>query len=250
MYQEERTKEILKILKNVHYATVDYLVEQIRYSPATIRRDLTFLEKKGLVKRSHGGVEINDENETPFVFRQHSMKAEKHRIAKAASRLVKNGDVIFLDGSSTAQYMGPYLTDKKDICVVTNNMMLASYLAENGVEAYCAGGKVRELPGTTAGNITAKVFASFHADIMFFSTDAVDSGGTITVKPEEHLAHNNAMLENSDRHVLLCGSNKLGKTSKFVQCSVADIDYFICDTVVDRMIHEKFPDTSFIYAED
>ena len=49
MYQKERLEQIIKILKKVHYTTVDYLVEQIRYSPATIRRDLTQLEKKEIL---------------------------------------------------------------------------------------------------------------------------------------------------------------------------------------------------------
>ena len=75
MYQQERMNEILRILKSTHYATVDYLVERIRYSPASIRRDLTLLEKQGLIKRTYGGAEVNQENATPFKFRQHSMKS-------------------------------------------------------------------------------------------------------------------------------------------------------------------------------
>lgn len=246
MYQQERLNEILKILKTVHYTTVDHLVEQICYSPATIRRDLTILEKQGLVKRSYGGVEINNENETPFVFRRHSMKAEKNKIAEAAAQLVCNGDVIFLDGSSTAQYMGPYLTNKKNISVITNNMMLASFLGENGIEVYCAGGRLSELPGTTSGFITAEVFSSFHADIMFFSTDAVDENGVIYVKPDGYYLHNKAMLEHSSKHVYLCGSNKIGKNSKIVQCTLAEIDYFISDGSLSLAAEELYPNTKFI----
>ncbi|MBQ7038932.1 MAG: DeoR/GlpR transcriptional regulator, partial [Clostridia bacterium] len=81
MYQSERMSEIMKILNKYHYVTVDYLVEKIMYSPASIRRDLTLLEKQGLVKRSYGGVEIKSDTATPFMFRQHSMKTAKNRIA-------------------------------------------------------------------------------------------------------------------------------------------------------------------------
>ena len=56
MYQSERIDEIMKILKNNHYVTVDYLVKEIKYSPASIRRDLTILQNQGLVTRSYGGV--------------------------------------------------------------------------------------------------------------------------------------------------------------------------------------------------
>ena len=142
MYQQERMDQIMKILKKYHYVTVDYLVNEIRYSPASIRRDLVLLEKQGLVVRSYGGVSVKDDRGTPFRFRQHSMKVEKNAIAKRAATLVKNGDTVFLDSSSTAQYMGPYLIDKKGLTVITSNMTLAMYLYEHGITTYCTGGMV------------------------------------------------------------------------------------------------------------
>lgn len=246
MYQKERLNEIIRILKKVHYTTVDYLVKEIHYSPATIRRDLTQLEKQGLIKRSHGGAEINQENETPFIFRQHSMKSAKSKMAKAAAKLVKDGDVVFLDGSSTVQYLGHFLLDKKNLCVITNNIILASFLAENGIETYCAGGKVTELPGTASGMLAAHAFSSFKADVMFFSTDGIDERGVITIKPEEYWLHNNAMLDNSKKCVYLCGSDKVYKHSKIVQCDLSRIDYFISDCDLDQKIKEKFNNTTYI----
>lgn len=246
MYQKERMDKILDILKKVHYTTVDYLVEQVRYSPATIRRDLTQLENQGLIKRTHGGAEINKENETPFIFRQHSMKSAKSKMAKMAASLVKDGDVVYLDGSSTVQYLGHFLLDKKDICVITNNIILASFLAEHGIETYCAGGKVTELPGTASGMLTAHAFSSFIADIMFFSTDGIDKNGVITIKPEGYWLHNNAMLDHSKKHVYLCGSDKVGKHSKIVQCDLSQVDYFISDCELSDEIKEKFPNTEYL----
>ena len=250
MYQQERLKEILKILKSVHYSTVDYLVDQIHYSPASIRRDLTLLEKQGLVKKSYGGVEILEESETPFVFRQHSMKSEKNKIASAASKLIKDGDVIFLDASTTTQYMGHFILSKKDICVITNNMMLASYLKEHGTEVFCTGGELVELPGTLTGSVAVNAVSSFHADIMFFSSDTIDNNGVINVRPEGHYLLNKAMLENSDKHVYLCGSNKIGKNSRYVQCDLTDIDYFISDGQLDEETQKKFPHTEFICVQE
>lgn len=249
MYQQERLDKIIDILKSIHYTTVDYLVEQIHYSPASIRRDLALLEKQGLVKRSYGGVEILEENITPFKFRQHSMKSEKNKIAAAAAELVKNGDTVFLDASTTTQYMGHYLIEKKNICVVTNNMMLASYLKEHGVDVYCTGGMLTELPGSLTGAIAANTFSLFRADIMFFSEDGIDDNGNITVDPEEHYIYKKAMLENSDKSVFLCGSDKIGRHSKLVQCNLSEIDYFISNTYLDDTLKEKYPNTQFICVE-
>ena len=215
MYQTERTAEILKILKKYHYVTVNYLIEQIHYSPASIRRDLSILEKQGLVKRSYGGVEIKSDTATPFTFRQHSMKSAKNKIAHLASKLVNDNDTVFIDGSTSAQYLGHFLVNKKGITVITNNMLLASYLKENDVTAYCTGGFVNEYPGILAGDITNNTFSMFHADIMFFSTGGADDNFVYEGNEVYH-QHHRIMLQNSDKHVFLCGSDKLGKKHKFI----------------------------------
>ena len=179
MYQQERMDEIMKILKKNHYVTVDYLVNEIRYSPASIRRDLTLLEKQGLVKRSYGGVTYKDANISPFRFRQHSMKTAKNAIAKKAASLISNGDVVFIDGSSTTQYMGRYLVDKKGITVITCNMMLADFLSEHGIETYCTGGKVVEYPGILGGDMALEMLSKFNIDIAFFSSTAFNTCGQV-----------------------------------------------------------------------
>ena len=245
MYQSERMDEILRILKKYHYVTVDYLVEKIRYSPASIRRDLTLLEKQGLVQRSYGGVEIKADLSTPFRFRQHSMKSEKNSIASYAAKLIKDNDTVFIDGSSSAQYLGHFLTDKKGLTVVTNNMLLASYLKENGVQTYCTGGFVSEYPGILSGEITNKAFSVFHADIMFFSTSGT-ADGKIYENNEIYYQHHKIMIENSDKCVFLCGSDKIGKKQKFVCFGFEDIDYFISDGEVREEIVSKFKNTKFI----
>lgn len=245
MYQSERMEEILAILKENHYVTVDYLVKKIRYSPASIRRDLTLLEQQGLVKRSWGGVEIKNESVTPFVFRQHSMKSAKNRIAASGANFVKNGDVVFIDGSSSSQYLGHFLTSKKDITVITNNMLLASYLREHGIETYCTGGFVSELPGILSGDLTANTYAAFHADVAFFSAVGFD-GGRIYGNNDNYVRHIMVMLENSDRHIFLCGSDKIGQRGKMNICDLDRIDCFISDKSLDESVISKYKNTEFI----
>ena len=247
MYQKERTEKILEILKKYNYVTVNYLVEKINYSPASIRRDLTLLEKKGLVKRSYGGVSLKDEMNTPFEFRQHSMKLAKNNIASQAAKLINDNDTVFIDGSSSAQYLGHHLLDKKGITVITNNMTLASFLGDNGVKVYCTGGYISEHPGILSGEITANTFSNFHADIMFFSSTAYDEG-IITEESEAYQHHHRAMLENSDKIVFLCGSDKVGKKCTWKVYDISDIDYFVTDAKFDKKDIEKYKDTKFIFV--
>ncbi|MBR2860747.1 MAG: DeoR/GlpR transcriptional regulator [Clostridia bacterium] len=245
MYQSERADAIIKILKKYHYVTVDFLVEQICYSPATIRRDLTFLEKQGVVKRSYGGVEIKDDNYTPFRFRQHSMKKEKNSIAHFAASLVKDGDTVFIDGSTSAQFLGHFLEQKKDLTVVTNNMILGIQLKEYGINTYVTGGYISEMPGILAGEITNKTYGMFHADIMFFSTIGFDKNN-VYENSETYYQHHQKMFENSSVRVYLCGSNKIGKQGRLVNCAIDELDYVVSDNEIDEEIKNLHPNTKFV----
>lgn len=246
MYQQERMDEIMKILKKNHYVTVDYLVKEIRYSPASIRRDLTLLEKQGLVTRSYGGVTYKDANISPFRFRQHSMKIAKNAIAKKAASLVKNGDVVFIDGSSTTQYIGHFLTEKKGITVVTCNMLLANFLSEHGINTYCTAGRVVEYPGILGGEFMLNSITNFNFDIAFFSSTAFNLNGQILALGEGGVRNHQTFREHTKQLVYLCGSDKFDMEGKFVSFTLDEIDYFISDKSLPENLREKFKTTKFI----
>lgn len=243
MYQQERMDEIMKILRENHYVTVDYLVKEIKYSPASIRRDLTLLQKQGLVTRSYGGVTYKDANISPFKFRQHSMKSAKNAIAKKAASLVKNGDIVFLDGSSTTQYMGHFLTDKKGITVVTCNMLLADFLSEHGINTYCTGGRVVEYPGILGGEFMLESLAKFNIDIAFFSSTAFNLKGQILSLGEGGVRNHLAFRNHSKKLVYLCGSDKFDTEGKFVSFTLDDVDYFISDKHLPEKLKQNFKTT-------
>ena len=240
MYQQERMDEIMKILKKNHYVTVEYLVKEIKYSPASIRRDLSLLEKQGLITRSYGGVTYKDANISPFRFRQHSMKSAKNAIAKKAATLVKNGDVVFIDGSSTTQYIGHFLTDKKGITVVTCNMLLADFLSEHGINTYCTGGRVVEYPGILGGNFMLESLTKFNFDIAFFASYAFNLKGQILSLGEGGVHNHLAFRSNSKKLAYLCGSDKFDTEGKFVSFDLDKIEYFISDEHLPQELKQKY----------
>ena len=243
MYQSERMDEIMKIVKKNHYVTVDYLVKEIKYSPASIRRDLTILQKQGLVTRSYGGVTFKDANNSPFKFRQHSMKTAKHAIAAKAATLVNNGDVVFIDGSSTCQYLGRFLIEKKGITVITCNMILADFLSENGIETYCTGGKVVEYPGILGGDIMINSLSSFRVDIAFFASTAFSPDGQILAMGEGGVSCHHAFRKCAKKLAYLCGSDKFGANGKFASFDLNKVDYFISDRSVSDELKQEYKNT-------
>ncbi len=249
MYQSERMDEIMKIVKKNHYVTVDYLVKEIKYSPASIRRDLTILQKQGLVTRSYGGVTFKDANNSPFKFRQHSMKTAKHAIAAKAATLVNNGDVVFVDGSSTCQYLGRFLIEKKGITVITCNMILADFLSENGIETYCTGGKVVEYPGILGGYIMINSLSSFRVDIAFFASAAFSPDGQILAMGEGGVSCHHAFRKCAKQLAYLCGSDKFGANGKFASFDLNKVDYFISDKSVSDELKQEYKNTTFLCTQ-
>ena len=135
MAYADREKEILKLLENNYSIGVKELAKQLYASEPTIRRDLIKLEKKELIIRAHGKVIINtrsaDKN-MALSAREHYMAGIKNSIARAASTLIRDGNVIMLDASSTASYLIKYIENFKDVIVITSGIKTAYMLSQIG----------------------------------------------------------------------------------------------------------------------
>lgn len=235
-------KEILEILQQEQYADIDTLAQRLFVSPSTIRRKLSDLQKKGLITRTHGGAQLNDDNNffPSFTFRVHQNSFEKKKMALAAIKLIKNGDLIFLDGTTSAFFIAEYLSEFKNIRVITNGIDTLSLLAKNNIVAYSTGGYVESVnPSVLVGHYAEEMIGNFHADIAFFSAVAVDNDGEIYDCFEEENVIRKAMIKHASKKVFLCDSTKYGKTSLFHLCSLNDIDYVVSNNELPDSIKVK-----------
>ena len=245
MYQKERLDEIVEILKHNGYVTVKFLTERLHYSTATINRDLNLLEKQKTVHRSWGGVELVKNRGVALPFRYHKMKSIKARLGKRAAELVHDGDTVFLDATTTTEYISHYLVGKKEITVITNNMAVVSYLSNFGIEAVCLGGRVIEPPSMLGGDDTADMARRYNADIMFFSTGAFTRDGLIQGTPIYDTIRR-AMAENSKKIYFVADHEKLDKSFNRNIFTFADIDGVITDCVFSDEVKEKYKNTEFL----
>lgn len=248
MYQQERLNSIMDIVKKNGYVTVKFLTEELHYSNATINRDLNILEKQKLIKRSYGGVEVSNDVSISLVFRYHKMKIAKNNIGKTASTFINDGDTIFIDGSTTAQYIGKYITEKKDITVITNNIALVSYLSEYNINVICLGGRVVEIPSMLDGADTVENAMKYRADKMFFSIGSITDDGKIGTNDIYYLLHK-VMIENSDKVFLLIDSGKLNRTSPKYFPSDIKLNYIISDYNFKEETKNKLKNTEFIVVK-
>ena len=156
----------------------------------------------------------------------------------------QDGDTIFIDASTTAEYMGRYLLDKKDITVITNNMALVMFLSEYNIHAICLGGEVVEKPSMLSGSDTVENARHYHADKTFFSTGAVCMNGTIAAGGAYHLLHQ-TIMENAEEVFCLADHGKIKPSTTQIRY-FDEVDYLITDFAIDTSIKEKFSTTKFV----
>ncbi|MBR7132878.1 MAG: DeoR/GlpR transcriptional regulator [Clostridia bacterium] len=245
---KKRTDIILDILKAQGYVTVKYLTEQLHYSTATINRDLNLLQKQGLIKRHYGGAELAEHKGVPLTFRYHKMKPAKNIIAKKAAEFINDGDTVFIDASTTTQYIGQYITDRNDLTVITNNMILTSYLSEYGIKCICLGGEVVEIPYMLGGNQTVENARTYKADKFFFATSGITENGIISDSDGYYFLRK-IMSENSDEVFYLADHDKVGKSDSRICFDLNDINYVISDYSFPIKLKNKFKSTNFIKVD-
>ncbi|MBR0189735.1 MAG: DeoR/GlpR transcriptional regulator, partial [Clostridia bacterium] len=175
-------KEILEIVSKTQFSTVEELSQKLFISAATVRRKLNALQEKGLIIRTRGGAKINDSNNfyPSFSLRVHQNSLEKKKIALAAIKFIKNGDLIFIDGSTSAFFIAEYLSEFKDLMVLTNGIDTLSLLSKNNIKAYSTGGVISDSNRSAlVGQIAHNTIRLMHADIAFFSAHSVNKNGEI-----------------------------------------------------------------------
>lgn len=228
MLQTERYNQIMAILKERKNITVKELCHILYASPATIRRDLEILERRGLLTRSYGGAVLNETfpSQVPLSVRTSNNQPEKRKIAAKAASFIKPGETIFMDASSTTYFMVPYLSNIPDITVITNNPNISLALAEYKIRNFCTGGEMLNDSIAFAGNHAEKFVRGIRADWVFFSSRGFD-GDVMTDSSKSERDIKCAMLECAKKKVYLCDKHKNGKTYSYVITDVLNTDYII-----------------------
>lgn len=243
MLTSERQQQILNILQLRRRSNVTELSKLLYTSPSTIRRILVEMENLRLVKRKYGEVEICESNAfvIPQNLRLNKDALLKKRLAKKAASLVKDGSVIFLDHSSTCIHLAFELTQKKEITVITNNIDIVMYLKDFSINVICSGGIVCPKDvDALVGMEAEQTFENTRADLAFFSTRSLSADGTIYDCVYETVALRKKLLKNAKQKVYLCTENKIGTESTYKQCTLADIDYLVCDSEKAHNFADEF----------
>jgi DeoR family transcriptional regulator, fructose operon transcriptional repressor len=242
VYPEERQLAILERARRDGRADVSKLAAELMVTPETIRRDLTVLERRGLLRRVHGGA-ISLERlgfEPQLAARAERLTDEKARIAKAALAEVPSEGAILLDAGSTTHYLAELLPQDRELTVITNGLPIALLLAARpAFTVITLGGRVRSRTLAEVDAIALRTLAGFSIDVAFLGTNGISVDGGLTTPDLAEAEVKAAMCRQARRRVLLCDHTKIGRDTLCRFADVADLDVLVTDIGLDERLADE-----------
>lgn len=238
MYAAERQTAIVTLVRQRGSLSVTDLAGAFAVTGETVRRDLTTLERSGLVRRVHGGVvapETMATTEPGLRDRDAQRTTDKDRIAAAAVRfLPARGGSVLMDGGTTVGRLAATLPGDRDLTVATQALPVATRLAATPrVALHLLGGRVRGRTQAAVGTDTVAAIARLRTDIAFLGTNGVEDGSGFTTPDSEEAAVKRAMIAAAERTVVLADSSKIGQRRLFSFADLADVDVLVTDADAD-----------------
>ncbi len=219
-----RQQEILDILYETGKISVVELAKRLYVTEMTIRRDLSSMEKSGFLKRYHGGaVLMANQREMPLSHRIMFDENEKKALAKKCLPFLHDGMTIFIDSSSTCQYLIPHVATYRNMKIITNSVKAVLTATSLHIPCVLIGGDYYEQDMCLVGSIAEQCARELNVDIAFFTTAAYSEDGVISDFDEKQLFIRKIILKNSAQSVFLCEKNKIGKKMLHTLCRSEDL---------------------------
>lgn len=231
MQSEARQKRIEEYLQAAEFASLDELAEKVGASISTVRRDVTFLEAQGSVKRTHGGARLVNPKSDEFTFAKrdtHNLEA-KEAIGRACARLIEPNQTVILDAGSTIYHVARHL-EGLNAHLITNSLPVANlYAGDPRVELVVSGGVVYPRLGVLVGPLAVEAFSKIHADVAIMSGGGVTPEG-ITNSHGLLIDIQRAMIAAAPRVIFCFDHTKLGRRSVSHLCALSSVDMIVTDS--------------------
>ena len=252
----ERRNEILEKLQTDRRVVVSELSQLYDVSEETIRRDLEKLVNDGYAIKSYGGAVINENVniELPFNIRKNRNIVGKQHIADLVSKIVKDGDSIMLDASSTAVYIAKSLQEKgkKNLTIITNSIEILIELFDmQDWTILSTGGASRAGSFALVGPQTDKMIRSYHVDKAVISCKGLDVTAGMTDSDELHANNKATMLAAAKEKILAVDSSKFDQIAFTEIGTLDDLSMVITDGKPEERWLRIFKDLGIkcIYSE-
>lgn len=231
MTLNQRQSELVDLVHDNGFITIDELVQHFGVTPQTIRRDLNFLAEAGIVIRHHGGAEsISTTENTSYQSRKILNLEAKESIAKELVKMIPNGASLFINIGTTTETIARALLNHKSLNIVTNNIHVASILsAKEDFTVIIAAGEVRHRDGGIIGEATCDFMSQFQMDYGIIGISGISRDGSLLDFDFREVRVAQAIIDNSTNVLLAADHSKFGRHAMIKQGNIAQIDHLFTD---------------------
>lgn len=238
MYAEERQQAIAQLVTQRGRVSVADLATEFAVTTETVRRDLSLLERAGVLQRVHGGAVPSGALaglEAALSERDAEHPREKEQIARAALGLLPRGEAtIVIDAGSTTVRLASLLPSDRRLVVVTHAVPVAARLAGlPNVELHLLPGRVRPSTQAAVGADTVTALGRIRADVAFVGTNGISVEHGLSTPDLEEAATKRALVAAARRTVVVADASKVGQETAQRFADLADIDVIVTDAGID-----------------
>lgn len=233
----ERQMQIITELNETGFVKVVHLCEKFEVSSVTIRKDLTYLEQKGLLYRTHGGAS----KQSLYAFERNVSEKEnlqveqKKNIAKEALQLINDRDYLIFASGTTVHYLSRMLSGFEKLTILTSSLYVSIELCKTDfIDVIQLGGNVRKSSKSIVGPLAESTLKNFSCNKLFLGVDGLDVefGLTTTNAMEAYL--NKLMIDAAEKVIVLADSSKIGKRSFGKIATLEQVDTVITDMGISK----------------
>ena len=228
----EREENILNALLEADSMSTRELSAKLFVSVPTLRRDLIKLEQKGKIIRIHGGAQLvkkSPDEKIPILLREQEQNEAKSIMAQKAVSHIRDGNVILLDGSTSAYHIIPLLSNFQNLLVITSSAKSSYLLGKMGINNICTGGRMITRSLSYIGEEAESTVKRYNADLVFFSCRGLSMDGALTDNSIEENSLRKVMLHHAKKRIFLCDSSKLDRVYLNNLCRLSEVDEIICE---------------------
>lgn len=251
MLPSERQNKFLELLSQKDVVTILEFSKEFQVSIETVRRDLSILEKSGKIQKVYGGAKLKDLNfsEPSMESRMNTKLSQKDAIGKKCSEFINDGDCIFINSGSTPHHIAKNLSDKKNLLIITNSLLVANELINTDFEIIIIGGSVRHSERSIVSYNYLFNFSELNIQKSFLGAGGITAKNGISDFDMQEAVTRKHILERSKEVFIVADSSKFGKDVTINIAPIDAIDYIVTDSFLDKNLQKTFEENMLIVAE-
>ncbi|MBU3159150.1 DeoR/GlpR family DNA-binding transcription regulator [Clostridium frigoris] len=254
MLPSERQKKILDLLSKKDVVTISEFMTAFNISIETVRRDLSILEKQSKIEKVYGGAKIKliTFGEPTMENRMSNNLLQKQSIGKKCSEFINDGDCIFIDSGSTTYQLTKYLTNKKNLTIITNSIPVLNELINSKHDIIVIGGKVRHNERSIVSYDYIFNFSQLNIQKSFICAGGITLENGISDFNMQEAVIRKTILERSKEILVAADSSKFGRDVTINIVPISKVNFIITDSNLTKSMASSFNKykSKIIIAED